>query len=107
MQRLRVAGTPEAVFARVRDRLRAIGATVVTADPPSISLVFDLDDSARGPTSRYFLGVVPADHGGSDIALARRRNDRRKDFRAMQVGTDDPMEIRVLKMLDPRVGPTT
>ena len=99
MQRLRVEGTPEAVLASVQERLRELGATPRLVDPASITLLFDIDVTDRGPAHTFFVAVVPTDAGHCDLALARKRNRRREDYRAMFVGEDDPIEIEVLHRL--------
>lgn len=99
MQRLRVRGEPEAVFEALQTRLREIGATPRLVDPASITLLFDVDTSARGVPSTFFLAVVPVGSGESDIALARKRKGPRNDFRAMVIGDSDPLEEKVLRLL--------
>ncbi|OGS66534.1 MAG: hypothetical protein A3K59_08675 [Euryarchaeota archaeon RBG_19FT_COMBO_69_17] len=99
MQRRRAEGEPEEVFAEMQGRLRAVGAELRLVDPMSISLLFEFEVTDRGPPTMFFLAVVPADGGGSNIALARKRKGVRSDFRAMVVGEDDPIETRVLDLL--------
>jgi len=98
MQRLLSEGEPEAVFAKVQDRLRSMGASLQLADPVSITILFDMDVPGDG-RSRFFLAVVPSGAGWSDVALARRSNDRRKNFQAMMVGETDPIEKKVLQLI--------
>ncbi|MGQ0797239.1 MAG: hypothetical protein ACT4OI_05160 [Methanobacteriota archaeon] len=95
MQRLRAEGEPEAVFAQVQDRLRSLGATPNLIDPVSITILFDMEIPGDG-VSRFFLAVVPAGKGSSDVALARRSTDRRKAMKAMVLSDDDPIEKQVL-----------
>ena len=99
MQRRRVKGPPEAVFARLQDRLGELHAAVHLVDPASITLLFDLELPGKGPPFTFFLAVVPSDDAHSDVALARKRKGRREDFRAMVVGEDDPIERDVLAFL--------
>jgi len=96
MQRLHVRGEPEAVFAAIQERLKARGIEPRLVDPSSITLLFDMDVSETGPSSTFFLGVIPAKAGGSDVALARRRGRRSEDARAMVLGGEDPIETKVL-----------
>lgn len=100
MHRLRARGEPEAVFAAIQGRLRDLGAATRLVDPASITLLFDMAVPRGEPQSRFFLAVVPApDDGWSDVALARRMNDRRRNFKAMLVGEGDPVEEQVLRLL--------
>ncbi|OGS45777.1 MAG: hypothetical protein A3K66_02460 [Euryarchaeota archaeon RBG_16_67_27] len=102
MQRARVPGSVEAVFAAVQKRLKEIGASTHLVDPLSITLLFGLDLEEREPTQTFFLAVVEADEGQCDIALARKRKGRRQDFHAMVVDAPDPIESQVLRMVTPR-----
>ena len=95
MQRLRTEGEPEAVFAQVQDRLRSLGATPNLIDPVSITILFDMEIPEDG-VSRFFLAVLPAGKGASDVALARRGSDRKKAMKSMVLSDDDPIEKRVL-----------
>ncbi len=99
MRRLRVEGEPEDVFLKVQQKLKELGASAHLVDRRSITLLFDMDIVQAGQTSRFFLAVLPATPGRSDVALARRRNDRRNDFQAMIVSEDDPIEAEVLGAL--------
>lgn len=99
MQRLRVPGEPEAVFAAIQERLKARGIEPRLVDPSSITLLFDMDVSEKGPSSTFFLCVIPAEAGGSDVALARRRGRRLEDAKAMVLGEEDPIEAKVLREL--------
>lgn len=98
MQRLRTAGEPEAVFASIQGRLKDLGVTPALVDPASITLLFDMD-LPKGSPSRFFLAVVPAGEGQSDVALARRASNRRKAMKAMVLSDDDPVEKEVLQDL--------
>ena len=100
MHRLRARGEPEAVFASIQGRLKVLGAATRLVDPASITLLFDMAFPRDAPSSRFFLAVVPAeDAGWSDVAVARRSNDRRRNFKAMIVGEGDPIEEDVLQLL--------
>jgi hypothetical protein len=104
MQRLRAEGEPEAVFAQVQDRLRTMGATPTLIDPVSITILFDMEVPNDG-MSRFFLAVVPLGKGMSDVALARRSNDRRKAMKAMVLSDDDPIERKILQdLVGPKAG---
>lgn len=102
MQRLRVPGSVEFVFADVQTRLREIGAATHLVDPLSTTLLFGINLDDRGPTQTFFLAVVHVDDGHSDIALARKRKGRRQDFHAMVVDEPDPIESQVLQMVAAR-----
>jgi len=101
MQRVRVPGSVETVFANVQTRLKEIGASTHLVDPLSTTLLFGLDLDERGPTQTFFLAVVHADEDHSDIAVARKRKGRRQDFHAMVVDEPDPVESQVLGMVAP------
>lgn len=98
MKRHAVDGKPEALLDRIVKRLRAIGASPHVIDPASITVLFDLDVPENG-LSRFFLAVVPLSESRCDVALARRTNDRRKDYKAMIIGEGDPVEQRVLDLI--------
>lgn len=88
------------MFETVQGRLKDLGAATRLVDPASITLLFDMAFPAGEPQSRFFLAVVPAgEDGWSDVAVARRGNDRRRNFRAMIVGEGDPVEEEVLRLL--------
>lgn len=99
MQRRRVEGPPERVFAAMQSRLAELGASPRLVDPSSITLLFEIDAEGRGPPFMFFLAVVPTDETHSDVAIARKRKGRREDFRAMIVGEEDPIESRMLDRL--------
>lgn len=100
MHRFRARGEPEAVFASIQGRLRTLGAATHLVDAASITLLFDMPFPRGSPSSRFFLAVVPAgEKGWSDVAVARRSNDRRRNFKAMIVGEGDPVEEDVLELL--------
>ncbi|HKZ88744.1 MAG TPA: hypothetical protein VJ300_00630 [Thermoplasmata archaeon] len=98
MQRRLADGEPEAVFVRVQDRLQDMGVTPNLVDPVSITILFDMEIPGNG-VSRFFLAVVPSGKGRSDVALARRSNDKRKAMKAMVLSEDDPIEKKVLQDL--------
>jgi hypothetical protein len=100
MHRLRARGEPEAVFAAIQTRLQDLGAATRLVDAASITLLFDMTFPSGSSSSRFFLAVVPsAETGWSDVAVARRSNDRRRNFKAMIVGEGDPVEEDVLELL--------
>lgn len=106
MHRLRARGEPEQVFASIQGRLRDLGAATRLVDPASITLLFDMAVPPSEPQSRFFLAVVPSEEGGwSDVAVARRVSDRRRNFKAMIVGEGDPVEEQVLRLLVDREAP--
>ncbi len=83
----------------IQNRLRRKGIEPRLVDPASITLLFDADAGEKGPSFTFFLAVVPADEGHSNVALARRRNRKQENLKAMVLGDDDPLETKVLREL--------
>lgn len=99
MQRLQVEGAPEIVFKAIQMKLEARGIRPRLVDAASITLLFDMAASKRGPVSTFFLCVVPADEGRSNVALARRRSRKEENLKAMVLGNEDSLEMEVLRDL--------